>query len=292
MRLTNYTYLLTPLAYRGVFNQALTVKELYHWQYRTQYRISRIKADLPKLVQAKIVYQTGDLFGLRPFKLSTQLKRRRVAHLKQVKARQLLTRVRLPLGVVLVGLSGSVAAGFSRDGDDIDLVIVTRPGSLWLTRLQFYLTNPRLPRRRPGQQANLTDRLCLNLWLESHRLRLPANLFFATELLNFIPIYDPFGVYHRWLKSNNWIKELFPVGYSKRLQLNAPGGLIDPPWLKLIKLLNRPAYYLQRLYMSPKQTTERISYQTAFFHTTDQGRLILKKLAALLKQTGLSESVG
>ena len=97
--------------------------------------------------------------------------------------------------VRMIALTGSLAMENAAD-HDIDLLIVTRPGRLWLVR-GFAVALVRLARLRG-------DRLCPNFLLAETALAIPEqNLYQAHEIVQMIPLYG-FGVYRRMRLANAW----------------------------------------------------------------------------------------
>ncbi len=266
--------ILIPLRYRHYFKQALTAKELFLWQFRTQLSPSKLKKELNTLVhQGKIRTQNNYYFLPHfDFKEKDQKRKRLLAKKKISLAKKRLQKIKIPSTILFIGLTGSVAAGYANQEDDLDLVIVTQKGSLWWSRFFFYFLNPHLPRRRPGQEKNLTNLFCLNLWLETCQLTFTPNLYLATEILDIVPLLDRGGLYYFWLKENKWLANFFPQLYKKRLQeQNKPSFNSSAPiWIQLI---NFPLFFLQYGYMLPKIKTEQVSLAAAFFHRRDYSQV-------------------
>ncbi|NOY15117.1 MAG: nucleotidyltransferase domain-containing protein [bacterium] len=277
--MNNSQAILTPLKYHALFGQALNLAEIYLWQFQTSLPKSQIKNMLDALVKSnQIKYQSDYYFPpALDIDISQQSIYRFLAGRKLSLAYSTAKQLKIPSNLVFIGLSGSVAAGFAHPDDDIDLVVITQPESLWLSRLQFHLFNRRLPKRRPNQTHRLKNLFCLNLWLEADRAVMPKNIFFAHELLSVIPLYDPYDFYSHWLSQNRWVKDFFPVMYRLKI---GQGSIFKPRFPSPpLQLLNYLAYLSQRLYMSPKQTTEKVNYHQAFFHAKDYNRFILDKLS-------------
>ncbi len=200
-----------------------------------------------------------------------------------------MDKLRLPNEILFLGLSGSVAAGFAEPDDDLDVVIVTQNNSLWWSRFLFYMLNPHLPRRRPGQKKHLQNLFCLNLWLELNQLSFSPSLYVATEILNVIPLLDRGGIYSHWLKENKWLHNFFPQAYKeRRKRFSSPNS---PRSTSLIaKVLNLPLFLVQLAYMLPKMEGEKVSLHSAFFHRHDYSQIPVLNLYDT--QTGSSVSNG
>ena len=106
--------------------------------------------------------------------------------------------------VRMVAVTGSLAPGNARPGDDIDLLLVVRPGRLWLCRL-LVLALVRLLRL-------LGDELCPNFVLAEGRLDIDGSAFpayYARELSHMEPLFGG-DVYRALRLANGWTARLLP----------------------------------------------------------------------------------
>ena len=95
--------------------------------------------------------------------------------------------------VRFVAVGNTVALGSSRDEGDIDLFIVTRRGTLWLTRGLLTLVAALL-RRRPGQAKGERDAWCFSFFIDDANLSL-----------------EPFAIQPRDPYLLFWIRHLVPI---------------------------------------------------------------------------------
>jgi len=194
--------------------------------------------------------------------------------------------------VWLVALTGNLAAGVARPADDIDLMIITAPQTLWLTRFLIYLilSLARLPVRRPGE-PEVANKLCLNLFLDAADLRLEPkwhNLFVAHEIVLLRPLVNKRKIYQSFLAANLWARKFLPYGLPYGLPCGLPKKkkrFFSPPFPS--SLLNRFCFKLQRLYMQGKPPATKISLTQAFFHPQDASRKILRCWQERCKRKGL-----
>jgi hypothetical protein len=105
--------------------------------------------------------------------------------------------------VRLVALTGSLTMNnVTSSGDDVDFLIVARPGRVWLARALVILV------------VHLAERtgleLCPNYVLAEHTLQLgEPNLFTAHELAQIVPLYGR-STYQRLMDSNHWMAHFLP----------------------------------------------------------------------------------
>ena len=140
--------------------------------------------------------------------------------IKIEKAKKLAKMIGNSFGdIVMIGISGSVAAGYPKISDDIDFIIVTKKDRLWLTRLmlRILVLIKGIPHRKYGQKEN-PDEFCFNLWLEEDVLKLPEDrqtLKNAMDSILMIPILNKNDTYEKFMKENKWIKKFLANTYAK-----------------------------------------------------------------------------
>lgn len=108
--------------------------------------------------------------------------------------------------VRMVAVTGALAMNNSDPGDDIDLLIVTRPGRVWLARA-FAILLVRL--------ARLTGvALCPNYLLAETSLKQSRqDLFAAHELAQMVPVVG-LEVHRRMIAANPWASSFLPNAFN------------------------------------------------------------------------------
>jgi hypothetical protein len=108
---------------------------------------------------------------------------------------------RLPF-VRMVAITGALAVDNPTDGDDIDYLIITEPGRLWLCRAMV-IGVVRLAQLRG-------DVLCPNFFLSEHSMLITEQtLFSAHELAQMVPIAGS-DLYLRMMRTNQWMLDYLP----------------------------------------------------------------------------------
>jgi hypothetical protein len=180
--------------------------------------------------------------------------------------------------ILLIGVTGSVAAEYPKNNEDIDLMIITKRASLWITRLlvTMWIWMNKVPHRK-NRTKEKRDQFCLNLWLEEDSLVLPnnrRNLNNAMDLILMKPVINKNEVYGRFIKENRWAEKYVATGYDKIITNYPTRGFRkaqqitnEKPEKYILKnLINRIVFGLQYIYMRKKIRKETVDLKRAFFY--------------------------
>ena len=179
-------------------------------------------------------------------------------------------------GILMVGVTGSVAAEFAFKNEDIDLLIVTRKNELWWWRLylRFFIWWHKIPHRKFGEKEN-ADEFCFNLWLDENNLKIPAskrNLKNAMDLVMMKVVWEKDSIYYKFLKDNQWVKNYLATGYKERIKISRKieKKISSNNKNNLMKIINKILFKGQCLYMQvinkQKLNKNEIDVGRAFFH--------------------------
>lgn len=261
---------LKALAYADIFDYPLTESELHKWKL-----IDGIKS------KALGIKRTDRYYYLkgRDKIIKLRKQRERISKTKLKIARKAVSLLKKIPTVKMIAITGGLAMANSQKNDDIDLLIVTNAGTLWLTRglatllLDFYKI-----RRRP-REVKVKDKICLNMFVEESNLILPKNeqdLYGAHEVYQIKPLFSKNNTYERFLKANNWASKFLPNAITsiKHDVLSIKGKR---------NALEFIAKYLQLWYMKDHRTTEVVTDHMLRFHPKDYRELVLKKYKQVCK---------
>jgi hypothetical protein len=253
---------LAGLAFFDVFAWPLTLVEQWRWQYGWPGKSTPLRgclADPPAVID--------EAFGLRSLTAgqasrTRRWQRYRLAERKFRRARWFAWWAsRLPT-VRLVAVGNSLAWSSAADDSDIDLFVVTRPGTLWATRLLLGAPLKLLGLRpTPNQQR---DRLCLSFMVSEAQLDLAGlrlgseDVYFAFWLAALVPLYDADQVMRRLWQANRRILNRLPAAFPRRVaerrQVKAgrwPRSIAAEALVALSRTAERPSRWLQeRLFPS------------------------------------------
>lgn len=221
--------ILRTLLYADVFEYPLTIAELRRFLWRTRATTEEIREALsrdPVLTQRVILDPPYIAIVGSEASFERRRERERISAQMMHRARRCAKWLAALPFVRMVALTGSLAVRNSRDSnEDIDYLIVTESGRLWLARLGAVLL-VHLGRLR-------RVRICPNFLLSCKALELPErSLFAAHELAQMYPFYG-WDIYEKMLTLNEWAQSYLPNGFDPpRLDGNE-----TLPWL--LRLLKR-----------------------------------------------------
>lgn len=215
--------------------------------------------------------------------ISLRRQREEISRRKKSLAATFTLQLRKIPTIISVFLTGSVAAGNAKSDADIDLLIITHPHTLWLTRLIIF------------SYLKLTHRLknpiCPNIFLDSNHLKITnQNLYTAHEVLQAQCLFDREVVESLWIKENQWTRRFLPNAYKHKIRnTNIENRKISDSHsgfhaLDLLLPLEFFAFITQYLYMKPKITNEHLGLGFAFFHPRDLSSEILAKFNTRIKK--------
>jgi hypothetical protein len=263
----------------GEIDKAILKTIKYGRRFEVEYSLRDVEERLigKNIYSEEKIEKAGGKLGIRNEEIGIKNK---IQKQKLIKANKLAELISGKFSNILfVGVTGSVAAGYPNAKDDIDLMVICKNDSLWITRLRLrvFIWKNRIPHRK-WRAKERADEFCFNLWLEEESLKLPKNkrsLQNAMDLILMAPLINRKNVYQRFLRKNGWAKNYVNTGYSKRLKgiepptppASAGRGRAGRAGRALAnKFINYLAFIGQYWYMKRKMTTEFVSWHQAFFH--------------------------
>lgn len=260
--------------YHDLFDYPLSFQDLIKWQ--SGKNTSAIKRT-GKVTSKRGFYFLEGREGL----IYKNLLRKRISAKKIKIAKDTAKFLSFVPGVKMVGVTGSLAMENSSEESDIDLMIVTKRGFLWTTRLLAYL-GIRLfgiQTRNPGE-GEQKNKLCLNIWLDEGDLSWAIrdrNIYTAHEIAQIIPLVNKGKTHENLLSENKWILNFWPNAVRINKKLNTTPSTFS---LSLLSPIEKFAFRLQYQYMKDKITREVITPTRALFHPQDWAKVVMKRLSS------------
>lgn len=284
---------LTTLAYSDHFDFPLTLDEVHlRLQSSEPCSSERVFVTLNSLIKNKQITQTDVYYHLpnRQSLVARRLKFEKLSAPLLARAHHLARLLSSFPTILSIFLTGSLAVNNTNGNADIDLMIITQPKRLWITRFLLTIYTTIFGLRRTPHSRNNSGKLCLNLYLTPMSYELPTmrqSLYTAYELIQAVPLYDPHDTRFALLSANSWLKKYlpnFPFPKPSRLHLVGFRSEFKPTRCNLLVILEYIFFHLQYLYMRPKITREYITKDAAFFHPHDPSPKIIS-LQSSQKQT-------
>jgi hypothetical protein len=284
MKLTKHQTICCALLYASLFDYPLRLEEIKDWCLASNGKTQDItKKDLVSFYSYEGYYSTkGNIQHLVNRRKNAEL----VSSQKFKIAQTAVHALRCIPTILLVGISGGVAAGNAQEEDDVDIFIITAPKTIWITRLFVLFVLELLGKRRRAHTIQEKDLLCPNMFLDESSCSITHHsLYLAHEILHCQPIFERGDTYRQFLKSNEWVTEYFPYLWKKRY-------LGKRTWLQskhtncipLLSIFEPVASFIERQIMASKRTTEVVTNSTLQFHPKDTQAFVKKELSRLLKQ--------
>ncbi len=172
--------------------------------------------------------------------------------------------------IFMVGLTGSVAAENAKKNEDIDLFIICKKNTMWLTRLllRIYIRVHNIHHRKFGQKEKPND-FCFNLWMDESNIVVPQkkqNQKNAVDIVMMKVLLNKNNIYKKFINQNDWAKKYVANGYGKLVIRNMKRETRKEKTSIIIKVLNYIAYVGQITYIRLKGPIKFINLTQAFFH--------------------------
>ena len=193
------------LLYSDLFDYPLTPEEVAHYLIGVPSTADEVRACLARTrcLAGRIVEMDGYLaLRGREGLIARRLDRAATSDRLWRHARRFVRVLRLLPFVRMIAITGALSMNNSGAGDDIDVLIVTAPDRVWLTRA-FAVALV-----YAGKLCG--DTLCPNYVISERALVLERHtLFVAHEFVQMVPVYGR-EVYDRMCAANGWIQTMLP----------------------------------------------------------------------------------
>lgn len=270
----------TSLLYHDIFDYPLTSVELIRWQPGKKVKVFELGNLLFKHKSGHFYLDGREGIVLR------RLMRQRASDKKMRLAKKAVKLLSFVPTVKMVAVTGALAMKNTDEISDIDLFVITKKNSLWITRAisLALLKLFSFPVRRFGEKEE-KDKLCLNIWLDETDLCWKKrNIYTAHEIAQTTPLFNKEKTFESFVKKNLWVKDYWPN--ALRIRKSGPKAKetsSSKVLSRFICLFEKSARKLQYLYMRKKITKETVTKTKALFHPVDWSEYVLTKLEGKLQ---------
>jgi hypothetical protein len=269
---------LATVAYADIFDYPLTRRELHEWTLFSSHVSVRVSA----------IDQKKEYLFLRGRSKLLEIREKRQCWQKEkwAIARRAARWIALFPTVQFVGVTGGLAMNNAKKKDDVDLFLVTAPGTIWITRLLVTVCMEVLGLRRKPLSGNVANKVCLNMFVTPRGMSVPRyerDCFSAHEVLQMKPIWEQQGTYQKLLLANEWSRNYLPRAWNARLGETPPTVSHTPALVVWVfRVFDFPAKLIQLAYMEQHRTHEIIKDSVLRFHPVDARVWVKRKFAARL----------
>lgn len=283
------TQIVETLAYADLFDYPLKEEEVIRWLIGTKQESKRTYKLFLRRANGVVFRQDGFLHLTDRQRLIRLRRERLFITEKKYLVAQKISRILSHIPTILgIGISGSLAMANARKKDDIDLFIITKPGTLWLTRLFAVLVLELFGVRRRPNDRDVKDKICPNIFLDANFLAFPEkNLYTAHEICQLRMLFDRNNTYQKFMQANMWVRRYLP---NAILEDNKMLGYEDDKKnsnsLNIFELLAKMAQ-LAYMKMHSRLKDADISQGRICFYPKTYNTSLLRKYQRRLKKYGV-----
>jgi hypothetical protein len=278
--------IVSTFSYFKVFNYFLKIQDAHLFLHSKKVEKA---SEIKKVIVKNHWYKNDYLVILQKdwrIYLKIQNKKYLASVSKMRLARKISNILKLIPSVKLIGVSGNLAMMNAGESDDIDLFLITKNGTAWITRLIVSLILIFLGKRRMYKSHDVNNKICLNCILDEKNMELSKkNIYSSHEIAQMKVIYEKHNTYSKFIKANNWGKSYLANFWNKKIirKVAKNRNFIEIIFIKLFQIFEPLARFIQYQYMKRKITKEVVKKGVMMFHPRDYSNEILQKYKANLK---------
>ncbi len=293
--------ILKTLIYADIFEYPLKTWEIHKWLIGKRAQLIDVEKGVGRLLKKRKINAKKDFVYLkrREKLVNKRLRNKKQADLYFIKALRISYLLRIIPTIKLIGISGGLALENASKKDDIDLFIIVRANTVWLSRFLILgvlsITGQRRKRQFSKRQA--AGKICVNILVDENNLEQEfKDVYTAHELLQMKPLYQKEDIYSRYLEANLWVFDFLPNWTSSvkgRVVGRKERAVKEESFLNqslALKLLEDLAKKVQLRIMGEPQGLERIQEGAVYLLPEDYRNWVLKAYAKKLKKVSLASS--
>src|SRR3989344_1896627 len=202
------------LLYSDIFDYPLSEEEL--WNYLVS-EVEVGKEAFPQSVKKinSVVLRRGKYLFIEGKSKNINLRMNKLneSEKKMSIARMASKKLFLVPTVLFIGVSGNLSMLNASRKDDIDLFVITRKKTLWVTRLLMILILKRIGLHRKKGDNDFSNKICLNMLVDEENIAIPRNLrnlYTAHEVAQLMPVIERDNTYSKFIDANKWVSDFMP----------------------------------------------------------------------------------
>lgn len=202
---------LRTLLYYHIFRFPLNREEIRHLVPHPVADTEEMAAILSRLEKRGLVERDRDLYHLGDPEAA------RIRRESEARARAVMPRARRRSSFIArmpyvraVAISGTLSKGVMKAEDDLDFMVFTEPGRVWICRAMMMAYKKLF-------LLNSHRSFCVNYLLAMDSLEIPErDLFTASEVAWLLPTVNS-NLYTEFIAANRWIRDFFPNWRNRSL---------------------------------------------------------------------------
>ncbi|MEX1275163.1 MAG: hypothetical protein WEE20_04480 [Bacteroidota bacterium] len=202
---------LKVLLYFDLFRHPLSPLEIYEFLPSNSTTPSQVAGACVHFPLSAVLDSSDGLFFLKERGARCVTERRSkeaIARRRWMIARLMAALIRHFPFVRGVGVSGELSKGVSTEKSDIDYVLVTEEGRLWICRTLLILF-------KKVALLNSKKYFCVNHLVTERSLEVePKNVYTAIELATVKPVCNH-GLFQRYREANPWVRDFLPNWWNQ-----------------------------------------------------------------------------
>lgn len=282
MKRKNDELIVRTLLYSDIFDYPLKESEVKN------YLLGKEDSGFSKRLKDinSVVYRKGEYLFMkdREYLVEKRIKKLKASNKKLKIALKRIEKLSLIPTILLIGISGSLSMKNSEKDDDIDLFIVVKKNTVWITRLMTILFLKSAGLHRARKDKKFADKFCINMLVEEGKLKLPRrlrNLYTAHEVIQLLPVVEREDAYINFIKSNSWILNYLPnsMEIAQARIVKKRNSRVTKVSLLFLRIffLEALAKHFQLFQIRKRMTKETIEEGFLAFHPRGAGNQILSK---------------
>ncbi|MDD8017328.1 MAG: nucleotidyltransferase domain-containing protein [Bacteroidota bacterium] len=198
--------IIRTIAYFDVFAYPLTTDQVYYFLSRNSVTPSHIKETAEELTARGLLHQHCEYFffpNRSPSLVTSRKDNERRAIVMMKRARRMAALLKCFPFVRAIFLTGSLSKNVASRSSDVDFMIVTAPGRLWICKMLMTAF-------RRIFLLNSIKYFCVNLFVTENGLRFSEqNIFNAIEIATTRVLWNE-AIFQHYRSENSWIKKFLP----------------------------------------------------------------------------------
>ena len=278
--------IIKTLSYSGVFGHPLTFYQISNNLItRNKFPPNKIKKELDKLVQKRIVRKTKKRYVLTGIKVHDVDKRKKISKDIIERNKPIIKILSSIPWVKMIAITGSVANQSAEKDADIDLLFITEKNRLWICRGFVFLilkTTGKLPKDLSKRE------LCPNIFIDERSMAWPKkrrNLYIAQNIISMQPFLWRDDTYFKFMEGNKWIQNYYG---NFKFNVGKTNKKMSEKTNFIMKSLENLAKKTELSYMKKGRTTEVATDKLIHFNKNDSRKKTLSSYRKILKKVETS----